>query len=157
MILHCCPRDRGIDMNWVAANVCQDRPSPEACIRDDEVLTQHTWKAGNFIDEPREIEDEVSMLRGDVSVADACAYRSRLSSVSPAKLARAGRRQTTAGKIRAAGLAVVHTPGQIEGGPHVSIIWPPDDPVNRQLTPWPADVPKAFAACFNEISEGEER
>lgn len=100
------------------------------------------------------------MLRGDVSVADACAYRSLRSKVSAAKLAKAGRRQTTAGRIRAAGLAVVHTPGpekKERGGIHVSIIWPADDPVNRQVTPWPADTPKAFTACFNEKAGGDDR
>lgn len=144
-------------MNWVAVNACLDRPSPVRCIRDDEVLTQHTWRDGDFIDAPRETEKELSLLRGDVSVADACAYRSRLSKIPASKIAKAGRRQTTAGKIRAAGLAVVHTPGRVEGGPHVSVIWPPDDPIERQVTPWPGDVPKAFAACFNEGGEGEER
>lgn len=142
-------------VNWVAANVCEDRPSPDRCIQDDEVLTQHTWQDGDFIDEPRETEEELSMLRGDISIADACAYRSRMSKISAAKIAKAGRRQTTAGRIRAAGLVVVHTPGRKTDGIHVSIIWPPDDPVNKRVTPWPADVRRAFAACFNESSRGE--
>lgn len=145
-------------MSWVAANVCEDLPSPEQCIEDDEILTQHTWRDGDFINESREIETELSMLRGDLSVAEACVYRSSRSKISAARLARASRRQTTAGKIRAAGLAVVHTPGPEEkdmGGMHVSIVWPPGDPVNRQVTPWPAEAPKAFAACFNENYGGE--
>ena len=144
------------DKVWrVKDNVCQDPPSPNKCIQDEELLTQHTWNAGSFIDEPRSTEDELSMLRGDISVVDACAYRSPYAKVSAAKLARAGVRQTTAGKVRSTGLAVVHTPGRFRNGIHVSIVWPADDPIETQVTPWPADVSQAFAACFNEEEEGE--
>lgn len=138
----------------VEAMACRCGVSPEQCLSDDELLTQHTWKAGSFNDEPREGEQDLSMLRGDVSVAECCDYRSSASRVTLAKVAKAGRRLTTAGKIRAAGLAVVHTPGRrVKDGLHVSIVWPPDDPVHIQQTPWPSDVSKNFAACFND-SEG---
>lgn len=94
------------------------------------------------------------MLRGDVSVADACRYRS--STVTAAGIEQAGRRQTTAGLIRKAGLAVVHTPGpKTPNGIHVSIIWPTDDPVHVQRVPWPIEVSEGFAACFNEEGGGE--
>jgi hypothetical protein len=142
---------------FVEANACRCGVSPELCIQDDELLTQHTWKAGRFNDQPREGERELSMLRGDVSVAEACDYRSAGVRVAAAKLARAGRRQVTAGKLRAAGLAVVHTPGRrVKNGIHVSIIWPPDDPLHTQQVPWPAEVSERFAACFNEDGEVDE-
>jgi hypothetical protein len=91
---------------YVQANACSCDLPADQCVQDDEVLTQHTWKAGNFNDQPRDSELELSMLRGDVSVVEACDYRSSGVRVSAAKLAKAGRRQTTAGKIRAAGLGV---------------------------------------------------
>lgn len=141
----------GAGQNYVEANACRCGPPPDQCIQDDELLTQHTWRAGVFNDEPRQGELDLSMLRGDVSVADACDYRTSGVRVSAAKIAKAGRRQTTAGKLRAAGLAVVHTPGQrIKNGLHVSVVWPQDDPVHVQQTPWPPDVSNGLAACFNE-------
>lgn len=143
--------------SFVEANACGCGAPADQCIQDDELLTQHTWHAGTFNDEPRESERDLSMLRGDISVAEACDYRSSAVRVSAAKIARAGRRQTTAGKIRAAGLAVVHTPGKrIKNGLHVSIVWPPHDPIHVQQTPWPPDVSTSFAACFNE-ERGRER
>jgi hypothetical protein len=126
-------------------------------VQDEEVLTQHTWKAGNFNNHPRDGELELSMLRGDVSVVEACDYRSSGVRVSAARIARAGRRQTTAGKIRAAGLAVVHTPGRrVKNGIHVSIVWPPDDPLHTQRVPWPARVSQGLEACFNDDGEVDE-
>ena len=147
----------GAGTGYVEASACRCGLPPELCVQDEELLTQHTWKAGNFNDQPRETELELSMLRGDVSVIEACDYRSSGVRVSEARLARAGRRQTTARKIRAAGLAVVHTPGQrIKNGIHVSIIWPPADPLHTQRAPWPAEVSQRFAACFNEEGEVDE-
>jgi hypothetical protein len=141
----------------VAANACRCGLSPEMCIQDDELLTQHTWKAGSFNDEPRATELELSMLRGHVSVVEACDYRSSGVRLSAARLAKAATRQTTAGKLRAAGFAVVHTPGQrIKNGIHVSIIWPPGDPLHVQRAPWPAEVSQRFAACFNKEGEVDE-
>src|ERR1022692_4115475 len=101
-----------VGVGYVEATACRCGVPPEQCVHDDELLTQHTWKSGSFNDQPRPTEVELSMLRGDVSVVEACDYRSNGVRVSVAKLAKAGRRQTTAGKIRAAGLAVVHTPGR---------------------------------------------
>src|ERR1022692_1294745 len=147
-----------VGVGYVEATACGCGVPPEQCVHDDELLTQHTWKSGSFNDQPRPTEVELSMLRGDVSVVEACDYRSNGVRVSVAKLAKAGRRQTTAGKIRAAGLAVVHTPGRrIKEGKHVSIVWPPGDPVHVQQAPWPPEVSQKFAACFNVERGGEEK
>lgn len=141
--------------SYVERQACRCEEGPDKCVADEELLTQHTWKAGIFNDAPRDepAERELSMLRGDVTVAEACEYRSS-TKVPAAKVAKAGRRQTTAAEVRAAGFAVVHTPGWIKNGLHVSIVWPSDDPVHAQRVPWPPEVSKKFAACFNE-SRGE--
>jgi hypothetical protein len=137
-------------VNYVRAAACTCGPPPEQCVSDDEILTQHSWKLGSFADAPRSTELEQSMLRGVVTVADACSYRSGGVRVTANRIERAGCRQTTAGKLRAAGFAVVHTPGtKIKNGIHVSIVWPPDDPLDTQRTPWPPEVSERFAACFN--------
>jgi hypothetical protein len=84
---------------YVQANACScDLPAYQ-CVQDDEGLTQHTWKAGNFNDQPRDSELELSMLRGDVSVVEACDYRSSGVRVSAAKLAKADHsRKNTCGR-----------------------------------------------------------
>jgi hypothetical protein len=129
---------------------CRCGPRPERCVDDEDLLTQGTWKAGRFINQPRENQLELSMLRGSVSVADCCEYMTNMLPVSDKAIAKAGRRRTTARELRIAGFAVVHTPGsKISGNIHVSIIWPPDDPIHVQATPWPPEVTGAFDACFN--------
>lgn len=142
---------------YVANRACRCGPPPEECVGDDELLTQHTWVDGEFIDEPRESEKDLSMLRGDVSVEECCTFRSPIYGAAPAKVAASGRRVAAAGKIRAAGLAVVHTPGpKTPKGLHVSIVWPQGNPIQAQKAPWPTRVSEAFKACFNEEEEGRE-
>lgn len=59
--------------------------------------------------------------------------------------------------LRDKGFAVVHTPGRVRNPGHVSIVWPADDPLNRQDIPWPQDVVTAFNGCFNDSVEGTDR
>ena len=122
---------------------------------DETHLTQQSWNVAAFRNKPRiERERDVSMLiGGDWTIEAACAYVSVGQSLSPRKLERAGLRHTTAGRIRGAGFAVVHTPGAIKDGPHVSIVWPDTNPLERQDIPWPDEVSARFDACFNEVEE----
>lgn len=96
-------------------------------------------------------ETAISMLIGEHwTVKDACIYVSAGRTPTESRLSRAGLRRTTAGRIRAAGFAVVHTPGLAKEGPHVSIVWPDEDPLERQDVPWPDEISARFDACFNE-------
>ncbi|GGO30827.1 hypothetical protein GCM10010116_61730 [Microbispora rosea subsp. aerata] len=114
---------------------------------DDTILTHHTFKP-TFLNAPRiDLEREVSLLKGKWTVEEASRYRRKI--LSDRDLRQADVRFTTAGILRSKGFAVVHTPGKIAGGPHVSVVWPPHDPLNRQDVPWPPDVVESFAQCFN--------
>jgi hypothetical protein len=120
------------------------------------ILTQQSW-SGEYRSAPREDrEKDLSMLRGELSVLEACEYVNVRGPLTEARVARAGVRYTTAGKLRAKGLAVVHTPGRIKGGPHVSVVWPGDNPLDTQEVPWPPGVSAAFTACFNEGEGGRD-
>jgi hypothetical protein len=147
-----------LEPHYVQDAACRCGLPPEECIPGDMVLTQQTWTAGTYRDGPREgIETEVSMLRGRWTVKDACEYvRPSAKPLSEAKLARADVRYTTAQQLRDAGFAVVHTPGKkFPNGPHVSIVWPNENPLQNQTVPWPPKVSTAFAACFNG-DEGDD-
>lgn len=117
---------------------------------DETVLTQQCWTPPHFRNKPRvELETDISMLIGDHwTVEAACKYVAGGHQAPPRKLERAGIRRTTAGRIRQAGFAVVHTPGLIKDGPHVSVVWPGDDPLELQVVPWADDVSARFDACF---------
>jgi hypothetical protein len=119
------------------------------------ILTQQTWRDGEFRNGPREaIETDLSMLCGEMSVLEACEYVNFRGPLTEARLARAGVRYTSAGKLRGKGLAVVHTPGRIKDSPHVSVVWPDDDPLETQVAPWPPGVSEDFEACFNDLGRG---
>lgn len=60
--------------------------------------------------------------------------------VTDVLLARTCVRYTSAGALRAAGFAVLHTPGRITAGHHCSVIYPAADPLRDQATPWPGSV-----------------
>jgi hypothetical protein len=77
-------------------------------------------------------------------------YVNRGRAPTSRELARAALRRTTALELRTAGFAVVHTPGAIIQGPHVSVVWPGSDPFRRQEASWEIDVQEKFSACFNE-------
>jgi hypothetical protein len=87
------------------------------CIGDGEVLTHHTAVRGLYNNAPRPDfeEDEVSVWRGAISKSEACRLRNRNQPVAPQDVARAGIRRATAGDLRAAGFAVVHTCGTKKG------------------------------------------
>jgi hypothetical protein len=85
------------------------------------------------------------------TVAAACEYVLGGRQPAPRKLERAGIRRTTAGRLRAAGIAVVHTPGISKEGPHVSIVWPDDAPLDRQDVPWPSEISSLLGACLMKV------
>lgn len=124
-------------------------------MQDSEVLTQFAWKADRFRDQPR-IDREVglSLLVGRVDVEEAARYVLLGQPPTRGQLSRAVVRLTTAGRLRKAGFAVIHTPGRVKPGKHATVVWPDDDPLTRPEVPWPADVSEAFNSCFNEGGEG---
>lgn len=130
---------------------CQCGPPPDLCVADDEVLTHHTKTAGEFLNAPRvETEREISLLRGKLTTEEATRYRFRRGGAAAIQAAveRSSVRHTTAGQLRRVGFAVVHTPGRMINGTHISVVWPTDDPLKRQDVPWPDDVAAKFASCF---------
>lgn len=139
--------------DYVRQRACLCGPAPEACVADDEVLTQHGMADVDgeviFTSEPRmDREREVSLMRGRFTAEKA--VKQRWSRVSSAKIARSRVRYTTAGALRGVGLAVVHTPAErIADDSHVSVVWPPDHPVERQDIPWPQPVADRFDKCFD--------
>jgi hypothetical protein len=142
---------QGGDPGYVRRAACRCGPSPDECVSDDTLLSQHAPKAGKFRNAPRvEREVEVSLLLGEWSVEDATRYVLMGNPPTRGQLSRAAMRLTSAGKLRRAGFAVVHTPGRIKGGPHVSVIWPANDPLNDARVPWPPEVSERFDSCFNE-------
>jgi len=137
---------------WVRKYACPTDLSGGQCIGDDEILTHHTPRRGQYVNAPRvDIEVEVSMIRGRVDKAEACRRRNGGAPAHPVDVAAAGVRHTTAGTLRAAGFAVVHTCGRRgEGNPHVSAVWPAANPLDEPDPKWPEPVQEAFAACFTE-------
>jgi hypothetical protein len=113
--------------NWVRAAACEIDLADGQCIGDDEILTHHARVKGEYNNGPRpEIkgEDEVSVYRGAISLAEACIRRNRRNPVAPQDIALADIRRARAGDLRAAGFAVIHTPGpkRDESNGHVSVI-----------------------------------
>lgn len=141
---------------FVRRHACTCGPPPQDCVKNDEVLTQYGKVGQDFRSAPRveEIgERALSMLRGRFAPAEAGrALRGRR--LSPQEAAAARARYVTAGRLREAGFAVVHTVARVTNPQHVSVVWPDTDPLNRQDAPWPSHVSAAFTACFNE--EGKE-
>lgn len=90
-------------------------------------------------------------MRGALSKAEACQRRNINQPAHSFDVGRAGIRYATAGELRQAGFAVIHTcMRKGEGYGHVSIIWPDADPLDEQERDWPPKVQDAFAACFTE-------
>jgi hypothetical protein len=136
----------------IRKKACKASPAPWACIPDDRVLTHQTFEAGVYLEEPRyEMERDISLLTGRLTVEQASRFRRAV--ISDRDMASAEVRYTTAGRLRSEGFAVVHTPRRVTNGcladiEHVSVIWPADDPLNRQDVPWPAEVSQRFSRCF---------
>lgn len=100
------------------------------------------------------MEVELSVMRGRLGKAEACARRNGGRAAAPEDVAAAGVRYGTAGDLRSAGLAVIHTSGRKgEANGHVSVVWPDANPLDEQDPAWPAQVQEAFAACFTEAEE----
>jgi hypothetical protein len=139
--------------SYVRSRVCRAAEQPWLCISDEKVLTQFSRNANKYLSEPRYArEREISLLTGKLTIEQAARYV--LRSVFTRDIERASVRYTTAGDLRKAGFAVLHTPGRIFAGcdgdlSHVSVIWPADDPVQRQDIPWEPDVTASFTQCFN--------
>lgn len=113
-------------------------------------LTQHAWKPTGFREQPRvEREVDISLLVGDDWTAESASrYILMGRDPDPKRLRSVTLRLTTAGRLRAAGFGVVHTPGKVKGGPHVSVVYPGDRPLYEHTTPWPPEAAEQFVACF---------
>jgi hypothetical protein len=137
---------------WVRRRACTVDRAGGQCISDDEVLTHHTKLKGEYINAPKlGEEEEVSVMRGALTVAQACVQRNGGRIVPPGDVERAGVRYATAGDLRRKGFAVIHTCGpKGEGYGHVSVIWPDANPLDVQHPRWPVPVQEDFAACFTE-------
>lgn len=139
---------------WVRKHACETERNGHQCIGDEEILTHHTKRRGHYNNAPRphvEGETEVSVQRGKLAVAAASAQRNGGNPAHPVDVAAAGVRYATAGELRTAGFAVIHTPGiKGEQGGHVSVVWPNANPLDEQDPVWPPEVQAAFAACFTE-------
>ena len=147
---------QGEPLNRMRRAACHCGKPPQECVSDDVELTQQAPKAGKFRNAPRvQREVNVSLLIGRWSVEDATRYV--LMGIPPTRkqLNRAVVRLTQVGRLREAGFAVIHTPGRIKGGPHVSVVWPADEPLAHPEVPWPPEVSEAFDLCFNEGGEGD--
>lgn len=140
---------------WVRKYACPTDRNGGQCIGDDEILTHHAPRRGQYANAPRlGVEVEVSLMRGNVDKPEACARRNRGLPAHPADIAMASVRYTTAGQLRAAGFAIVHTCGRKgEEYGHVSAVWPDTNPLDEPDPQWPAEVQAEFAACFTEEEE----
>ena len=137
---------------WVRKRACPVDLAGGQCIGGEEILTHQTEQRGQYKNAPdahREVE--LSIMRGRLAVAAACQQRNNGQPAPPADVERAGVRYTTAQRLRDAGFAVIHTCGGAgEGYGHVSVVWPPANPLDEPDPNWPASVQAAFAACFTE-------
>jgi hypothetical protein len=124
-------------------------------VPDDTALTQFGRKTELFRNAPRaERELGVSLLIGELTAAEALRYVLQGNPPNKQQLNQAATRLTSVGKLRTAGFAVVHTPGRVRHGIHVSVVWPGADPLTRQDVPWPGPVSELFDSCFNEKRGG---
>ncbi len=141
------------EANHVQRSVCRCGPPPEQCMAEDQELAQFGWANKPFRNQPRiDRELGLSVLRGPISVEAAVRY------VLPepptqSQLRRGQTRLTTAGRLREAGFAVVHTPGPVRNDEHCTVVWPDSDPVSAPQVPWPPEVSARFDSCFNEGRE----
>jgi hypothetical protein len=145
----------GGPVNHLRRAACRCGPPPEDCVADATVLTQFGRKTELFRNAPRiERELGVSLLMGEQTAEEALRYVLQGNSPTRQQLSQAVTRLTSVGKLRKAGFAVVHTPGRVAHGIHVSVVWPGADPLNRQDVPWPGAVSELFDSCFNEKRGG---
>ena len=136
--------------SYVRKRACVVDRAGGQCIGDEEVLTQHAKVAGEYITARRTspAEDELSLMRGELTVEQACRQRAGTRAVVQDDIDMAGVRYARAGDLRAAGLAVIHTCGlKGEGYGHVSVAWPASEPLDVQDPDWPPKVQRDFNAC----------
>jgi hypothetical protein len=142
--------------NYVRDRACSDPNGPIDCIADEEVVTQHSF-TGQYRDAPRiERELSLSVFRGQVSARDATSYIRIGKPVEEWEKRKIRVRYLHVGRLREAGLAVVHTPGRVAYPEHCSVVWPADDPLNSQDAAWPPEIREGFNACFTGEEEGWE-
>jgi hypothetical protein len=62
---------------WVRKNACETDQNGGQCVGDGEVLTHHTSRRGQYNNAPRPsvLEVELSVMRGRLGKAEACARR----------------------------------------------------------------------------------
>src|ERR1700683_2178350 len=103
-----------IGQSWVRSHACPTDLAGGRCIRDAETLTHHTPECGQYVNGPRSKpdEDEVSVMRGALTKAQACSQRIGGGLAAPTDVAKAGIRYGRVGELRAAGFAVIHTCGR---------------------------------------------
>jgi hypothetical protein len=138
---------------WVRKYACPTDLNGGQCIANDEILTHHASQRGQYNNSPRPevMEVELSVMRGRLTTVEACMRRNGGRPAHPSDVERAGVRYTTAGELRSANFAVIHTCGRKgEGNGHVSVVWPAANPLDEPDPAWPPHVRKAFAACFTE-------
>jgi hypothetical protein len=139
--------------NHVQRSACRCGPPPERCLAQDQELAQLGWANKPFRNQPRvDRELGLSVLRGPISVEAAVQYVLP-EEPTPSQLKKGRIRLTTAGSLREAGFAVVHTPGQVRKDEHCSVVWPASDPLSAPQVPWPPEVSARFDSCFNEERE----
>jgi hypothetical protein len=138
------PPPQSLDLNFIVKLACKCGPPPDACLQDEEQVTQLSDAGGaTFRDAPRaHLERGLSVIRGKIEVEEA----EMLVRVRPTSTDNRVR-YASVGVIRAAGFAVVHTPSRTNPT-HVSVVWPGDDWRTQQVIPWSPEVMLKFAACF---------
>jgi len=129
---------------------CRCGPLPEECVHDDEYVTQLTERDGTFRRAPRVAREvDFSVTRGTVGVAAALAAVVKDREPLPEEIQKNRVRHARVGDLRDAGFEVIHTPGRVRNGPHVSIVWMGDDG-SEATAPWTNEVSASLEACFND-------
>jgi len=142
--------------NYVRDHACSDPDGPISCIADEAVVTQHSF-TGQYRDAPRiDRELSLSVFRGRVPARNATSYIRMGRPVEEWERRKIRVRFLHVGRLREAGLAVVHTPGRVASPEHCSAVWPADDPLNSQVADWPPEIREGFNACFTGEEEGWE-
>lgn len=139
--------------NHVKAMACRCGSPPEHCVPDGETLTQYGRAGSPFRCQPRiERELGLSVLRGPLTLEETVRHVLRREPTE-SDLARSRIRRTSAGRLREAGFAVVHTPGRTSVGVHCTVAWPGAEPIENPQVPWPMEVAAQFQRCFTENEE----
>jgi hypothetical protein len=141
----------GFDAATFRRRACTCGAPPVECVADETILVQYSHDRASFRNKPRlERESAISVLIAEGwTLEQVSTYVRQGLPPPPEVLKRAGLRQTIAGKLRKAGFAVVHTPGAIANGPHVSVVWPATTPFELQEPACPDAVSAEFDSCFN--------